>query len=174
MTSTFDGTVRQLRAADLIPVERILSLWVRESPSSPPLATEIDGYLALMSSSLAENTGYRYLVATAEEFVVGVVGMRPPCREMHPFVMTDRPVEMINAYVETRLRQGRGVGTALVRELERLARACGYREMVLNSGPRYRGSGWKFFDRLKDYERRGAVMDLYGPGGHAPVWGKLL
>jgi len=92
---------------------------------------------------------------------------------MAPFASTARPVEMINAYVDSLHRQGRGVGTALVRELERLARASGYTEMMLNSGPRYRQSGWEFFDRL-GYERRGLAHDLYGEGQHAPVWNKFL
>ena len=127
-----------------------------------------------MSTSLIEDSGYRYLVAVTEDGeIIGVVGMRPPSPEVLQFVSTDRPVEMINAYVDTGHRKGRGVGTALVRELERLARECGYGEMILNSGPRYRNSGWEFFDRL-GYERRGLARDLYGEGDHAPVWSKIL
>lgn len=168
------GTVRPLQAADLPSVERILQIWVRDSPSSPPLTAEIAGHLARMSTSLIEDSGYRYLVAvTEDEEIIGVVGMRPPSPEVLRFVATERPVEMINAYVDTRHRKGRGVGTALVRELERLARECGHAEMVLNSGPRYRISGWEFFDKL-GYERRGLARNLYGEGDHAPVWSKIL
>lgn len=168
------GTVRPLQAADLPSVERILQIWVRDSPSSPPLAAEIAVHLARMSTSLIENSGHRYLVAVTEDGeIIGVVGMRPPSPEMLRFVSTDQPVEMINAYVDTSHRKGRGVGTALVRELERLAQECGYSEMLLNSGPRYRDSGWEFFDKL-GYERRGLARDLYGEGDHAPVWSKIL
>lgn len=172
--SRFTGTIRSLQAADLPAVERILQIWVRDSPSSPPLGDEIARILARMSGSLSEERGVRYLVAaTEDEQIMGVVGMRPPNPEMLQFVSTDRPVEMINAYVDTRHRKGRGVGTALVRELERLARELGYTEMLLNSGPRYRHSGWEFFDKLS-YERRGLARDLYGEGQHAPVWSKIL
>ena len=170
----FAGSVRPLRAADLPSIERILELWVRDSPSSPPLSAEIEEHLSRMSSSLSEDRGYKYLVAaTADEEIIGVVGMRPPTSEMLPFASTERPAEMINAYVDTRHRKGRGVGTALVRGLERLALECGYSEMILNSGPRYRHSGWEFFDKL-GYERRDLARDLYGEGEHAPVWSKIL
>lgn len=170
----FTGTIRPLRAADLSSIERILQLWVRDSPSGPPLSAEIEEHLSRMSSSLSESSGYRYLVAaTEDEEILGVVGMRSLSPAMLQFVLTERPVEMINAYVDTRHRKGRGVGTALVSELERLARECGYSEMILNSGPRYRQSGWEFFDKL-GYERRGLARDLYGEGEHAPVWSKVL
>jgi ribosomal protein S18 acetylase RimI-like enzyme len=170
----FAGTVRPLRAADLPSIQRILELWVRDTPSSPPLADEIAGHLARMSNSLVEERGARYLVAVTETGeIVGVVGMRPPDVKMLPFTSTERPVEMINAYVDPHHRKGCGVGTVLVRELERLARESGFTEMVLNSGPRYRSSGWEFFDKL-GYERRGLAHDLYGEGVHAPVWRKIL
>jgi ribosomal protein S18 acetylase RimI-like enzyme len=172
----FTGTIRRLRAQDLSSVERILRIWVRDSPSSPPLANEVNEHLALMTGSLVEDRGYRYLVAVTDddEEIVGVVGMRPPSREMQRFAITHRPVEMINAYVDTNQRNGRGVGTALVRELEHLARESGYSEMILNSGPRYSRTGWGFFDSLDGYDRRGLARNLYGKGGHAPVWSRIL
>lgn len=169
----FSGTIRPLRQDDLPAVERILQIWVRDSPSSAPVAAEIAEFLARMSGSVTEERGYRYLVAaTKEATIIGVVGMQPPSPEMVPFASTERPVEMINTYVHSRQR-GHGVGTALVRELERLAREHGYSEMIVNSGPRYRDSGWKFYDKL-GYERRGMACDLYGDGAHAPVWSKQL
>jgi len=168
------GDIRPLQAADLPAIERILEIWIRDSPSSPALDTEIAEYRARMAGSLSGDNGYRYLVAITEDGrIVGVVGMRPPSSEMLAFAASERPAEMINAYVETRHRKGSGVGSALVRELERLARDSGSTEMILNSGPRYRNSGWEFFDRL-GYTRRGLARDLYGEGQHAPVWSKLL
>ena len=170
----FSGIVRPLRAEDLPAVERILQTWVRDSPSSAPVAAEIAEFLARMSGSLVDERVYRYLVAVAEdESTIGVVGTRPASPEMLPFAATERPVELINIYIDARHRKSQGVGTALVRELERRAREQGYREMILNSGPRYRDSGWEFFDRLR-YERRGVARDLYGQGKHARVWSKIL
>jgi ribosomal protein S18 acetylase RimI-like enzyme len=169
-----NGSIRPLRADDLRAVEKILQVWVRDSPSSTPVAAEIGGFLASMSRSLTEERGFRYLVAVTEkEAIIGVAGMRPPSPEIRPFASTERPVEMINTYVDSLHRNGYGVGTALVRELERLARNQGYQEVIVNSGPRYRDSGWKFYDKL-GYERRGMAWDLYGDGEHARVWSKVL
>jgi ribosomal protein S18 acetylase RimI-like enzyme len=172
----FSGIVRPLRAADLPAVERILQTWVRDSLSGAPVAAEIAEFLARMSGSLIEERVYRYLVAVEVakvEGTIGVVGMRPANPEMLPFAATERPVELINIYIDSRHRKGRGVGTALVRELERRAREQGYGEVIVNSGPRYRDSGWEFFDKL-GYERRGMARDLYGQGKHARVWSKIL
>lgn len=127
-----------------------------------------------MSSSLAKGSEFQYLVAvTSDGEIVGLVGMRPPGPEMLAFAVTEKPAEMINAYVDPRHRKGGGIGSFLVQELERLARAGGFTEMILNSGPRYRQSGWEFFDRM-GYQRRGLTLNLYGKGLHAPVWSKVL
>lgn len=172
---SFGGAVRRLREADLPQVQRILGLWVRESPSSPPLHAEIAFHLERMSRSLTGDRDCVFLVATAEdERVIGVVGMQPTDPEMMAFARTERPVEMINAYIEPQRRDGFGVGTTLIQELETVALAQGYKEIVLNSGPRYQGSGWGFFDKLEGYERRGVAKGLYGQGLDAPVWSKIL
>jgi len=175
MAFTISLAVRPLRSEDLVSVERILEIWVRDSPAGPPLSSEIGDHLTLMSGSLAGDSGSRYLVAAREEGeLLGVVGIRPLSQELQDFVLTEHPIEMINLYVDTRVRKGFGIGTALVRELESLARELGYREMVLSSGPRYRTTGWGFFDRLEGYERRGMARDLFGEGKDAPVWSKVL
>lgn len=170
----FIGIIRSLRADDLAAVEGILQFWVRDSPSGAPVSEEIAEFLARMFRSLTDKCEYRYLVAlTVDDAIIGVVGMHPPTPEMRPFAATERPAEMINTYVDPRYRKGYGVGTALVRELERLAREHGYSELVVSSGPRYRHSGWGFYDKI-GYQRRGMAWHLYGTGEHAPVWGKIL
>lgn len=126
-----------------------------------------------MAASLHQDRRYQYLVAATDgKEIVGVVGMRPPTPDMLRFASMEQPIEMINTYVDSRYR-GYGVGAALVRELEQLAQEHGYSEIIVNSGPRYRHSGWKFYDKL-GYERRGIAWDLYGEGAHAPVWCKIL
>ena len=67
-----------------------------------------------------------------------------------------------------------GVGSALVARLEDEARWRGYTEIVFNSGPRYKDTAWGFYDKLPGYSRVGVAEKLYGEGGDAPVWSKVL
>ena len=120
-----------------------------------------------------KETGRTYLVAenqTGE--VVGVIGFTSPEARMYRFKLTARPVELVNAYVKQDERGG-GVGRALVAELEKRAKDQDYTEVLLNSGPRYKGTGWGFYERV-GYTRVGVMKNRYGKGAHAPVWRKAL
>ena len=91
---------------------------------------------------------------------------------MRAFLKTASSAELIHFFVLPQA-QRRGVGTALLTALLDATARRGLREIVFNSGPRYRDSAWSFYDHLTNFGRRGLIKDLYGPGRDAPVWGSL-
>lgn len=175
----FSGVVRDLRNIDLPSLKPILATWIKDRDTGQPLTEEIEEDLQIMSDSITHNNDRTYVVAeTPEGEVIGIVGFKTPDVRMIPFTQTSKPAELVNAYVKSDERKGRGVGKALVSELENKARKAGYTEIVLNSGPRYKDTGWGFYDRLINnvdrYERVGVAEGYYGEGGDAPVWRKIL
>lgn len=168
------GVVRGLRAADLPHVRPVLEARIRSPETGEVLTGEIAAILEGMRRALQDQEPARFVVAiTCPGRIVGVLGMRPLGPAMESFARGERPVEMVHAFVAPNFA-GQGVGSSLVAALEERARQDGYDEMLLNSGPRYAGSGWGFFDRQPSYERRGILRDFYGPGQDAPVWAKRL
>lgn len=90
---------------------------------------------------------YRTVLAELDGAVVGMVGMRRGLRwEGAPFVQ-------LAALVVDEAAQGRGVGTALVRETEAWARAQGAGMITLNSG-HHREAAHRFYKKL-GYEPTG-------------------
>jgi len=169
----FDGIVRSVELRDLEQIQPILELWVRDRLTGTPLPDEVNSTLDAIASSIKGVRRRAYLVAqNTEGQVVGVMGLAEPNETMRRFATTPHPVEFINAYVDSQER-GRGAGRALAQELEQIARDAGYTEVLVNSGPRYRDSGWPFWTKL--YGEPVAIQkELYGPGGDAPVWRKSL
>ena len=126
-----------------------------------------------MTDSVNGENDRVYLVAEAVgEEVIGVIGFRQPDERLLEFTSTPKPTELVNAYVAKEHRKGKGVGRALVAELEIQAKSHGHTEVVLNSGPRYKDTGWGFYDKLDGYQRVGVAKEYYGKGGDAPVWTK--
>lgn len=172
---TFPGIIRLLRTEDIPQLKPILETWIRDRETQEPLPDEVASLMDAMGKSIDGENDRVYLVAQApDDQVVGVVGFKNPDATMLSFAKTHNPAELINAYVAEDQRGGKGVGTALVRGLETEARSRGYTEIILNSGPRYKNTGWGFYDRLSGYERLGVAEKMYGEGGDAPVWGKAL
>ena len=173
--SRFEGKCRFMRVEDLESVRPILETWIRHWKTGEVIASEVEQDLGQMKGSIeGSNEGVSLVAETHEGEVVGVIGLKPPDERMLKFTTTDKPAELIHAYVAREHRGGKGVGRALVNQLEREAIVRGYKEMVLNSGPRYEETGWGFYDRLEGYTRMGVAKDYYGAGIDAPVWRKVL
>lgn len=171
----FGGTVRLLREDDLSQIKLILETWVKSRDTGLLLPEEVEKNLQSMHDSCLRNDERIYFVAEESDGrVVGVIGMTHPSDVMLQFSATDRPVELVNAYVAKDQRYGKGVGRALVSKLEEEARKRGNTEIILNSGPRYKDSGWGFYDKLEGFQRIGVAEKLYGENGDAPVWHKVL
>jgi len=171
---TFTGTVRLIRAEDIPQLQPILETWIRDSATHQLLPDEVNDVIKAMQESMEGKNDRVYLVAEGlDGQILGTVGLKNPDQLMRSFAKTDRPAELINAYVSKEQRGGKGVGSTLVKNLEAQAVARGYTEIVLNSGPRYKESGWGFYDRLPGYERGCMVENLYR-SGPAQVWSKTL
>jgi RimJ/RimL family protein N-acetyltransferase len=165
--------IRNARMSDLEPLRPILEHWIRDRNTGSLLQEEVKGVTAAIEASIQGKNGRTYVIAEdSNDKVVGVMGMANPDEDMQPYITTAKPVELMNAYVDPVVR-GSGVGKKLAAELEVKARLAGYKELIINSGPRYRDTGWFFWSSL--YGEPVAVQeDLYGLGGDAPVWRKSL
>lgn len=171
-TSHFDGIVRPIKQEDIPHLKPILETWVRWEGNI--IEEEVDSNLKEMTLSAQGKGDVRYLTATtADGLVIGVMGFRSPHRKMKPFAITTNPCELVNAYVSKDYQRGKGVGTSLIEKLEQEARKAGFTEVILNSGPRYKYSGWGFYDKV-GYERIGVARNYYGRDYDAPVWCKIL
>lgn len=103
---------------------------------------------------------------------LGMMSLMMPDTVMRAFAQTPHPIELTNAYVLDDVRGG-GLGRTLVQHLEDRAIDQGHTEIVLNSGPRFRFSGWPFWQKMYG-EPVGVAKDYYGPRFDAPVWRKML
>lgn len=165
--------IRQLQEQDRSDLRAVMESVVRNPVTGEVIKDEVEEILASMKNSL-ENPGTKtYFVAqTPEGRVVGMMGLQPPGDVMRQFTTTPNPIEIINAYVLSDQR-GTGIGHELVNHLEEEAKNRGYTEIVLNSGPRYRFSGWPFW-RRKYGEPAGVAEKFYDGEWDAMVWRKDL
>ena len=171
----FQGTVRPLAVSDLSQLKPILETWIRFPTQTGTLLTEeVEETLEEMKTSAEGGNDKKYFVAeNPAGHVVGVLGYQPLRAEMLPFSATDRPLEVINAYADIDHRKGKGVGKALLQRIEDEIRNGGHEEFLLNSGPRYRETGWPFWTKMLGAPV-GTMKDFYGPGNDAPVWRKVF
>ena len=77
--------------------------------------------------------------------VIGMMGLSNPKDVLIQFATTSSPIELVNAYVDRNYRAGQGVGTALVNRLIERVLEKGSTELLLDSGPRYKETGWGFW-----------------------------
>jgi GNAT superfamily N-acetyltransferase len=114
----------------------------------------------------------QFLVAEREGTVLGIMGIQTPTDRMLNYTQTDQPIELITAMVSKDSR-GEGIGKLLVNALLAKATSEGAKEVIVNSGPRYRLTGWPFWQ--KQFGVPVAIATgYYGPGGDAMVWRKAL
>ena len=163
--------VRELRPEDLGAVEDIARQWVRfPAETGPVIEEEVQEMLNLMHESIEHQNERNYFVCTdAHGKTVGFVCMAPLDKAMQQFVVTARPIELKNLYVDKQKTKGKGVGSTLYGFAKQWARDQQYTEVLLNSGPRYQDSGWPFYKKVIG-DPVGVLKDFYGGGNDAPVW----
>ncbi len=169
-----DLKIRDVKAEDIPSLNRILQVWIRDSETRESLPAEIQSIIDGILASTKIASDFHYIVADIKESVVGVIGLRPVQDEdMRKLSLTDKPAELINAYVDEKLRAGKGIGKALLKGLEEKALKMGYKEILVNSGVRYKDTAWEFYTRMYG-EPVGFIENKYGDGKQAPVWRKML
>jgi len=173
MSNTPDSLLsRSPQPGDGELIRPILETWVRDRTTGEVQTEEINGIIYAVEEAAVGEGDKKYLVAqSAGGQVLGLMGYTAPSEEMLPYSTTDRPTEIINAFVDKAAR-GQGVGSFLLQSLQRQAADQGYTELVVNSGPRYEDTAHAFYD--SKLERVGIIPDLYGSGGDAPVWRQVL
>lgn len=163
--------IRKVTDDDLEWIKVILNQWIRDF-NGEIIQEEVDEVLDKVAQSIVNGTE-NYILADCDGRPVGIMGFDTPSEVMAGFAATENPAEITNAYVSAEMRQ-KGVGRLLVKQLEELVKSKGFTEIIVNSGPRYRETGWPFYDSLEGFERVGTAENYYGEGAHAPVWHKAL
>ncbi len=172
-TGRFNGMIRSLQESDIPALKEILEYWLRDGKIVAH--DEVEEDIATMRASLGEASGKRMFVAEEDGKVIGMMGLAiPPKDVLLRFAKTDSPSELIMAYVHPDHRGGKGVGTALINTAQDLARARGTKEILLESGPRHRHTGYPFYDLQPGFKRAGQINDFYGKGAHTMVWQKTF
>lgn len=159
---------------DIEALHPIFERWIRDRHTGEVLTEEITELEEEIRASIEGNGQREYFVAKDNQGkTVGIMGMQsPPYPELMRFTTTDNPMETINAYIAQSERSA-GAGRALAEHIEGLAAQHGYTELLVNSGPRYKDTGWPFWTKLYG-EPAGVAVGFYGPGGDAMVWRKSL
>ncbi len=165
--------IRKITTEDIEPLRPILEYWVKDSESQETIIDEVDSIIESIEENINGQGNKSFFVAfDSEGKALGMMGYSEPSKDMAEYSRTDKPVEFINAYVGAESR-GQGVGKLLAKHLESEAKLLGYKEIIVNSGPRYQETGWAFWTRI--YGSPIAVLkDYYGPGLDAPVWQKFI
>lgn len=168
-----DYFVRRLKDEDIPGLKKISEYWLRDD--SVIATDEVKGDMATLRKSLDANSGKTIFVAqTQDGETIGMMGLsEKPKEPLIPFAKTDDPSELIVAYVHPD-HTGRGVGTALITAVQNLAIRLGKKEILLESGPRHKKTGYPFYDQQPGFERVGVISDFYGAGQDTVVWRKTL
>lgn len=170
----FGTTVRPAQEQDIEPVRSILADWVKDPETGAVLTEEIDEIIQELSKSLTGESPSQFMVAESlDGGVLGMARISPVSEQVGQFAQTEKPVELFNLYVAAGQNKGKGVGSALFEAVQDSARKQGYTEVMLNSGPRYKESGWGFYEKVIG-PPAGVMKDYYGAGYDAMVWRKEL
>lgn len=170
----FNGTVRPLQEEDIPALKQISEYWLRDNGIIAQ--DEVEEDMATLRESLnVLSTKKMFVAQTKEGKVIGMMGLNTePKQALQKFAKTDKPSELIVAYVHPNHRKGQGVGTVLINTAQNLAKSLGKKEILLESGPRNTQTGYPFYDRQPGFKRVGKIRDFYGPGLDTVVWQKNI
>ena len=171
-------TINPLNESDIEQFDSILRQHVRDRDTGEILEKEIANIKGYMRGIPDEGGGRirKYLVAkTADGEVVGCMAYSTLDKDMvnhFKDVDPNQAAELLNAFVDSELFRGGGVGKKLFDAICDVVRAEGKKYLLINSGPRYKRS-WGFYDRMSS-KNKGFIKGKYGKGGDANTWIKYL
>ncbi|MDO8621221.1 MAG: GNAT family N-acetyltransferase [Candidatus Levybacteria bacterium] len=167
--------IHPLGENDIAQLEPILIQHVR-SDAGEILLNEIDDIKRYMKGGQDQYGRTRtYFVAKDETGkVLGCTAYSQPDPDMlrHFNTTPELSIELLNNFVSGEVFRGGGIGRKLFTAVCNEAKKLGKKQLVLNSGPRYKAS-WGFYDRVCD-ESYGFLPDKFGKGRHAKTWKKAL
>lgn len=169
----FTGIIRPFEESDIPAVVEILEYWLQDD--GVIAHDEVEEDVSDIRRSLQSDSDIDMFAAVKDGKVVGMMGLSiPPKAPLLQFAKTDSPSELRIAYNHPDYRMGKGVGTALINNAQNVAKAKGRKEILLESGPRHRETGYPFYDKQPGFTRAGVLKDFYGPGLHSQVWQKTF
>lgn len=146
---------------------------IKDSLTGITINSEVENVIRNVESSQKGDLDTYY--AFAKDLggnVLGLMGLQTPSEEMRKLAISRSPFEIINAFVLGSTR-GSGIGKTLVEHMHTRVLNSGSQEIMVNSGPRYRLTGWPFWTKLYG-DPIGKITDYYGPSLDAMVWRKIL
>lgn len=174
-TLTQSGLIlRAIKNEDIQHLMVIAAQWVKDRRTGALIVTELTSIKRAMQESLHNAEQVYFVVTDSLGKPLGMCALRPLAPEMLPFILAEgkKTLELTNVYLDIEYR-GKGIGKLLLTYCFDQARTNGVDAIVWNSGPRYKHTAWDFYTRLVGAPI--AIIDkLYGEGGDAPVWRKIL
>lgn len=169
--------VGPLREEDIDRLDPILRQHVRNRDTGELIESEVAAIKGYMRGGVDEYGRTRkYLVARAADGrVLGCMAYSTPDPDMVAHftdVDSTQAVELLNAFVDSQVFRGGGVGRRLLEGICSAAKSEGKQYLLIHSGPRYKLS-WPFYDKMCD-EKRGFIIEKYGKDGDAETWLKRL
>lgn len=169
--------IRPLKETDINAIDPILRQHVRDRQTGQILEDEIKEIKDYMKGTKDEYGRKRkyFIAKSLDGRVVGCMcysTMDPSMIEHFNDISPDESVELLNAFVDSQIFRGGGVGRKLFEAVCQSARLENKKFLTVNSGPRYKES-WGFYDHMCD-EDRGMIFQKYGQGGDAKTWLKKL
>lgn len=162
-------TIAPLARGDLEGLRTVLESAVVNPISHEVIQEEVEDLLLRYKDILDNGGQEQYFVAhDSKGEPIEIMGLAPPDDVIRSFTKTPNPIEIVNAYILS-ARRGAGIGGHMVRHLEMMAAMQGHTEVVLNSGPRYRWSGWPFWTRMFG-EPAGVAEKYYDGEWDAMIW----
>lgn len=168
--------IRPVGFSDIPTIKEIFSMWMIDEVTGNTDLDEVDHYVNFVRESIqgtkdSKKYDSHYMVAINEDKeIVGVVGYRKPIQKMMSYTLSNNPAEIASLYVSKEKRK-KGIGTQLLKAMEKQLKKRGYKEVVVRSGKRHKKTGWGFYDKLNKYKRVGMLTK---GGKTSRVWRKIL
>ena len=177
LVSQLQIEIKPLEQKDVELFDPILRQHIRNRDTGVILEDEIQKTKDYMRGGIDDNGRIRkYFVAkSVDGRVLGCMAYTNMDTDMVKHFSDLNPeetVELVNAFVDSELFHGGGIGRKLFNIICDSTRTEGKKYLTLNSGPRYKAS-WGFYDHVCD-ENRGFIIEKFGPGGDANTWLKKL